>query len=239
MSLVLLLSVAWGRPPSDPASEAFRDVLTRMVAVAEAVTDYTVRFTKQEWVDGAMTPFCAMEVKFRAPQDVYVRWVEGDHVGRQLLYRGPGWNGGKFKVDPGRFMPVISLSPDSRLAMSGNRHSLRDLPVAELVSKIVYDAKRVNDHPTWEPQVTDLGVRTVEGEPARCFDSTLPKAEDPTLYAARVELCVSTATELPNSVRSWDVVDGELRLVEDYRYLEMKLGVGLSDADFDPATYGL
>jgi len=232
--------VASARAPDadDAGALAFADVLARMKRVSAGITEYTVRFYKREWVDGETMPAEVADIAFRRPFDVRMTWVEG-HPGRVLLYRGKDWNDGRFVIDPGPMLPVISLHPESRMANSGSRHNLYDLPITEVVAKFVRDAEKVSAHPTWQPDVVDEGSSTVKGEPTRCFLSKLPKDQDATFYATQVRACVSPVTGLPNSFKAWDLIDGQLILVEEYEYIGFDLAPGLTDADFDREALGL
>lgn len=241
MIVLALLTTAIAVPPAadDKAALSFADALREMQQITEGLQDATFTMYKREYVSGAMGSESVMDVKFRTPEDAYMVFTDGPNAGREVLWRGPDWNGGKFKVDPGRFIPVMNLHPDGSLAMRGNRHSIRELPPTLLIEKIVRDAMRINDSPTFTPNVTDLGTSDVRGEPSRCWEAKLPKDQDPAFYGTKVRMCANLATRMPNAMRIWDVEDGELRLVEEYDYVNMKVNPGLSDSDFDPNTYGL
>ena len=241
MMLPLLATLALALPPAenDPAGKAFEQAIVEMNTVVESLQDATFTMYKQEWINGGYVDWVTMEVKVRRPEDAFMRMTDGPGAGRVVLYRGPDWNDGHFRVDPGRFMPVLNLHPDGRLARRGNRHSVREIAPRVLIGKITRDALRVRDSPTHVPDVTDLGQTTVRGESSRCFEARLPKASDPAFYAHRVRLCIKPETGMPNSIRVWDHEDGEVRLVESYDYIDMRVNPGLTDSDFAPETYGL
>ena len=213
--------------------------MERMAAVIEKMRDCTFTFRSQEYVGGSTTDWSIAEVKFRVEDDVYMKFTEGPNAGRELLYRGDAWNDGKMKVDPGRFLPVLNLHPEGRLAKRGNRHTIRDLPLPRLGAKIVRDAVKVRDHASWKPNVQDLGSETIAGRSAQCFETRLPKDQDASLYAYKVHICLDDASGLPARMRVWDQEDGQLRLVEAYDYEQLTVDAGLTDRDFDPDTYGL
>jgi hypothetical protein len=237
----LLPSVAFALPPGpqDVDGTAFKAVLERMGDVATNLKDCTFTLYKTEYVSGKLTAEEAMEVQFRPASDLFVEYTEGKGAGQKVLYRGKDWNKGKLRVDPGRFIPVLNIDPEGALARRGNRHTIYDLPSTVLVEKIVRDALKVNDHARWLPEVTDLGLEDVRSEKGRCFLTVTPKAEDASFYAYKTRLCVNEQTGMPNAIEVWDIEDGELRIVEAYQYVGMKLNVGLGDRDFDPDTHGL
>lgn len=225
--------------PDDSAALEFRATLERMSAAVDGLRDLTMTFYQREWVKGEMTAEKKIMVKWRRPEHLVLEYIGDPYPDRIVVWRGPQTDNGKLRVDPGRFLPALSLAYDGSLAMRGQRHNIRDLPVTKLAQRIIDGALKVNDHPTWQPEVEDLGVSTVRGETTRCFNTSTPKDEDPTLYAYKVKLCVNPATHLPNSVRVYDLEDGEVRLVEEYDYVQVKTNVGLTDADFEWDTYGL
>ena len=241
LAVALLVTSSDAVPPSEQDADAlsFAQALREMHSVGQGLRDATFTMYSREWVGGSRTALTVTEVKFRAPEDAYLVFTEGPNKGRELLWRGPSWNHGKFKVDPGRFLPVLNLSPTGSMAMRGNRHSIRELPPTILVEKIIADARRIEDSPTFAPEVQDLGVSTVRGEASHCWEAKLPKDEDPAFYAVKVRMCANPETHMPNSMRIWDVEDGALRLVEEYDYIGLRVNPGLTDEDFDPDTYGL
>jgi len=237
--VALLVSPARAQEPHSPATEAFRAALARMKSVSDALTEYEHTFYKREWIGGSLDALQVIDVRYREPWDIYMHWLEGGHAGRELLYRGPDWNGGRFVIDPGPFLPVLSLSPDSRLARRRTRHPLHDLPLPVLVDKVVRDALAVANSPTLVARVVDDGPAQVRSEPSHCFTTVLPKDQDRSLYANKVKICQDPDTGMPNAIRVWDEVDGSLQLVEQYDYIGFRSDPGFTDADLERTTYGL
>src|SRR5262245_6490525 len=114
---------------SDTNAE-FDAALVRMFAAVAAAPDATYDLHQHEWVDGRMQDPVVMHVRYRPPNDVYVTWDDGQRV----LWL-PGQNGGKMRVDPGAWVPTISLAPDNALARRGQRHTIERIglhPVAAM-----------------------------------------------------------------------------------------------------------
>jgi len=239
LTLISSSSLAVEPAVDDHAALAFRDTLERMTEAVSGLHDLKMTFYQREWVNGAFGTLKTIEVKWRREEDLVLQYVGDTHPGRVVIWRGLERDQGKIRVDPGRFLPAMSLAFDGMLATRGNRHTIRDLPVTKLARRIIDGALAVNDHPVWKPQVVDLGPSTVRGEATHCFDTRTPKDEDPSLYAYRVKVCVNPNTALPNSVRVWDLDGGEVRLVEEYDYIGTQVNVGLTDEDFSWDTYGL
>jgi hypothetical protein len=144
------------------------------------------------------------------------------------------------RVDPGSFIPTLSLSPDSGVARRGQRHTVRRMGLAPMAELFSADTARILADPErLAPTVTVQGPRTLYGRAARCFDAQMRKDLEPALYGHRVEVCLDAATSLPLQVQIWDVEDGELRLVEVYGYEDLQINLGLTDAAFDPEALDL
>ena len=243
MSLLLLacLTSAHALPPpsEDVAGQAFSAAVHRMRTVADTIQDARFTFERQEWIGGKMSARTVAAVSLAYPHKVYLEYVGELHQGRKVLWWADGWNEGRMRVDPGPMMPILNLDPEGRLAMRDSHYSIRQMSIKRIVDLIVKDALKVRDHPTWLPSIEDLGPQSIAGEPSRCFMTSLPKAEDPSFYAYRSRICVNTASGLPNQLQVWDLVDGEVRLYEDYSWLGLELNQGLDEAFFEPETHGL
>ena len=91
---------------------AEQDILEQLKAMdrrSQEVKDYTAIFRKQEVVNGKLLPPENIALKFQKPFSVYMRWLEGPHKGREVLYvRGKnkgkliGHEGGFFGFLPSR-----------------------------------------------------------------------------------------------------------------------------------------
>ncbi len=229
MSLLLSTSPLWAAA----STPDFNRVIATMQAAANGIHDATYIFHKQEYADGKQRPAEHITVKYRAPNDIYMKWLPPTHKGRELLSRS-GWNDDRLRVSPGRWLPTLNLAPLGGLAMRGNRHSVYRLPFPAIVDNFVTSAALIKADPTLQARISDLGQQRHFGEPAHCYRLQLPKARQPKLYAAEVMLCVSLRTGLPLRIRSWNIEDGQLRQVEDYGYEDVRVNVGLEDRDFDP-----
>ncbi len=235
LAVFWLLGIVLAAPAGarEMSEAAFDRVISDMQTATARLRDATYLFHKQEYVDGRQQPAQRIAVKYRAPYDIYMKWLEPVHAGRELLYRATG-NRGRLRVSPGRWLPTLDLDPRGRLAMRGNRHSVLELPFPAIIKNFTDSAALIRANPALRARITDLGRQTHYGETAHCYHLQLPKAQEPRLYAAEVLLCVSLRTGLPLRIRSKDVEDGQLRQVEDYGYENVQLNVGLGDRDFDP-----
>ncbi len=218
---------------ADDSVVNFEQVIAGMQAAASKVRDATYIIHKQEYADGSQQPAERIAVTYRAPNDVYLKWLGPTHHGRELLFR-PGWNRDHLRISLGRWLPTVNLDPHGGLAMRGNRHSIYQLPFPAIAFNFLDSAALIKANPALQVNITGLGEQWHFGETGHCYRLLLPKDREPQLYAAEVMLCVSQRTGLPLHIRSWDVEDGQRRQVEDYGYESVRLNEGLEDRDFDP-----
>lgn len=228
--LLLTTPLLWADnvPPPDVDG-----VITKIQATASKIRDATYIFHKQEYADGNQRPGERIAVKFRVPNDVYMKWLGPTHRGRELLFR-PGWNKDRLRISPGRWLPTLNLDPRGDLAMRGNRHSIYQLPFPAIIANFLNSTALIRANPALRAHITDLGQQNHFDEAGHCHQLQLPKDREPRLYATEVILCFSQRTGLPLHIQSWDMADGQLRQVENYHYEDVRVNVGLSDSDFDP-----
>jgi hypothetical protein len=222
---------------ADPTPELARDsyvaAVARMVALVGAADTAAWTFRKQEWADGAQQPRQVMAIKYRRQGDIYLKYVGDHNAGREVLYR-PGVLPGEILVNPSPMLPTMTFDLDGRVATEGERYTVDNLSLHRTVDRFKHDDAllRARDHRGMV--VEDLGRRQVGGEAARCWRVQLPKNEVPSLYAQVVETCVADRTQVMVSIKAWDDEGGQRVLIEDYVWVDLRLGLPLTDADFDP-----
>lgn len=227
--LLLASSLLW----ADDAPPDFDSVIAKLQAAASKIRDATYIIHKQEYADGRQQPTERIAIRYRAPNDVYMKWLEPTHRGRELLFR-PGWNKDHLQISLGRWLPTVNLDPHGDLAMRGNRHSIYQLPFPAIVANFVGSAVLIKANPALQVNITDLGEQWHFDEIGHCHQLLLPKDREARLYAAEVMLCISQRTGLPLRIRAWDEEDGQRRQVEDYGYEDVRMNRGLEDRDFAP-----
>lgn len=216
-----------------PTPPAIQSLIDQMVAADKRLQDSTYTFHQAESIDGKKQPDQEILVKYRRPHHVYLKWVGATHNGRQLLYK-QGWNDGKLRVSPGPWIPNLNLDPTSGLVMRSSRHSILEIGYPKIVGIIARDNAKVQKNPALQSKITDLGISTVHGEQAHCYETELRKDIDPSLYGYKVNLCINLRTKLPARIQTWDKVNGEIQMVEDYGFENIEINSGLTDLDFDP-----
>jgi outer membrane lipoprotein-sorting protein len=238
LSLLLTIGAVQAEEPdwfddTDPRAAALLGLIDGAKNAEAKLQDTTFTFSLQEYWGKKMQAPQTIEVKFRRPHHTYMRWVDDVHPGRHLLYK-QGWNDGRIRVKPSGWLPVLNLDPRGMIAMRGSRHSALETGFSFMVGKFSGDSARVLANPDLHLTFADYGTKKLDGADAHCFDVKLPKDQDPGLYAHRLNVCVNLSTGLPATIKIWDAEDGEVQLVGEYGYLNVRVNPGLTDMDFDP-----
>ncbi|MCM2371701.1 DUF1571 domain-containing protein [Rhodopirellula sp. ICT_H3.1] len=214
------------------------------------VDDYTTRMIKQEQDrTGVLQPASEafMKVVTRhpggrtgAPLKVYMRFDSPDDVrGREVIWI-EDQNDGKLLVrEAGTIgsMMTVPLPPEGFLAMRGQRYPITEIGITRLLEKLIVRGGADRDDPS-------VKVFKTEGHP---FDGrslthlrierSKPSGREGDFSLA--ELVLDRERNVVVSFRSFDWPNpktGERTLIESYEYHDLKLNVGLTDRDFDPAN---
>ena len=195
-------------------------LLDRLVTATASVRDYVCTFTKEERVDGDLQPMDTILIKQRRePRCAYLKWIGGEDKGREAIYCPPRY-GTDFKVHEGsgiKSWMTLSLDPNGRLAMQGERH-----PISE--AGIYFAIEQIEHH----FQADRARLRFERGARPDCIvaTQTAPTGH----YAYRTEICVDPERSLPTSI---EVHDSDGALLERYVYSDCRWNAGLDDRDFD------
>jgi len=236
--------VAIAKHPLDPALEIASDSLRR---IEQTIDDYTCRIIKQERIRGELQPAEHMDAKIRnrkvqdgkiiVPLSVYMKFVAPDSVkGREVVWV-EGKNNGKLRAHEGgtagRFLPSVWLDPDGALAMRGQLHPIHDIGIENLVLKLI-------ERGTKEKKFPECEVEFVPGAKINGRGCTLLKVIHPVQRTHfefnKAEIFIDDELKIPVRYAAyfWPSKPGEPEpVLEAYTYLNLKINVGLKDADFD------
>ncbi len=228
------------RLEGEPAKELLLRVLLAAQERLSAVEGYTCTLHRQERIKGKLGEPQTITMKVRhRPFGVYLRF-QSPEEGREVIY-SEGRYDNDMIAHPGgltrAFLPRLKVSPDSTLALAGNRHPITDAGLLQLTEKLVgfrrMDLEDVEAITVLDRVTDDEGqtwLRSIHDHPHY-------HAERPFKY---VEVLYDPQTKLPVRISSYDWPKpgqtGELELAERYFYDDLELDAPLSDLDFDPAN---
>jgi len=226
----------------DLARSGLRDCRTQVV-------DYTAILVKRERIEGVLGQheFATLKVRNRKfengklvqPLSVYLKFLKPSSVaGREVIYVENENEGnivaheGGFK---GKFLPTVSLAPDGMLAMRGQRYPVTEIGVENLIVKLIErgeTSKRFSDvtcdfRTNAKVKDTECTVLEVK-QPTR----------DPALEFYKAQVFIDNNLNLPIRYIAYDWPQsedsGDLEVLEEYNYLNLKVNVGLTAQDFNP-----
>ena len=231
--------------PLDPALEMARQAQSLIQAT---IADYTCTIVKQERIKGVLGDMEFMEAKIRnrkiengkvvQPLSVYLKFVKPKGTeGREVVWI-EGKNNNKLRAHEGgtsgRFLPSVWLDPEGMLAMRGQLHPIYDIGIENLVAKLI-------ERGTKERQYDECEVSFRPGAKINGRLCTVLEVKHPTprphfeFYLAQIFIDDELKVPVRYAAYLWPETPGakELPVIEQYTYLNLKLNVGLTDADFD------
>ncbi|MCP4114000.1 MAG: DUF1571 domain-containing protein [Desulfobacteraceae bacterium] len=138
-----------------------------------SVRDYTAVMLKQERIDGALNDVETIELKFRKPGDIYMKWVGEPNKGQELIYRA-GRNGNKIIAHRGGFWSFLSgkMEPLGSMAMKNQHHPVMMAGVGPTTKAVLKDLKKgvKND----DISSRYMGVVDLGGEKAYQIETLFP-----------------------------------------------------------------
>ena len=194
------------------------------------VTDYTARLVRTEPSKGIKNQ--PLLLKFRKPNEIYLRWLEPPDKGREIIWRG-GANSGMALAHEGRFpknVVTVILAPDHPMILERSLFPLTEIGIGQLIKHLGENVRRANvrnelrvSYPS-PPRPGTIRVDLATPPQARGY------------FCQRVFLTVDTSLGLPVAV---DLFDARGEAVASYQYSEIAINSGLTDLDFsaDNPTY--
>ncbi|QDT38443.1 DUF1571 domain-containing protein [Stratiformator vulcanicus] len=224
-----------GESKEHPLKPAMAWAQRSLKAVQEA-GDYSAVFSKREIINREMKSL-QTQIKFRRePFSVYMRFINKDNAGREVLYV-KGRNNGNLLAHEATGLAswagTLELDPQGNMAMAESRHPITRMGMENLVSAIIrqyetemkYGETEVKYYP--DAKLDERPVLVIESRhpvPRRVFKWHVTR------------LWIDKETYLPVRVQQYgfpQVQGGKPVLVEDYAYTKIRTDVRLTDADFD------
>ena len=210
------------------------ELLNKMTTVTEKVQDYTCIFTKQEYVKNKLQRKETIFMKHRKkPHSVYMKWINKPHKNRESLYC-EGKYGNKLQAHEGRglmsLVGTLSLNPEGRTAMKGNRHPITEAGIFNTIYRIKKDFELAKENPEHNVLYERFEEKEILGQPSISVHIIQPKDKKYGYSAYKAEIGIHKELYLPVSVKIWDFTE---RLVEFYTYSEYKIDVEFTERDFD------
>jgi hypothetical protein len=226
-------------PPGEHPIDASLEIAHKVQEHLEKdVKDYTCILVKTERVNGELVGPEQMAAKIRQiPFSVYFKFLKpADVKGREVIFN-PEQNGGKLVAREGsglkRLLGAVWLQPTSPLAMAGQRYPITNVGMSFLVKRLIEVAEA--DRKYGEVEVKFFKNAKVNDRSCMVIQVTHPTPRRVFLFhLARIYIDDELQLPIHYEAYLWPTKPGEPPpLDESYSYLNLKLNVGLTDADFD------
>jgi hypothetical protein len=231
--------------PLDPALEIAQDALTR---IQRDLIDYTATIVKRERIKGQLGNYEYMFAKIRnrkvvdgrikTPLSVYLRFLKPEDIkGREVVWV-EGANGNKMRAHEGgllgRTLPSVWLDPHGALAMRGQLHPITEIGIENLIVELIKRGEREKQY--GECEVTFQKGAKINGRPCTVLSVRHPEPREYFEFHL-AQIFIDDEYNLPVRYAAfhWPTRKDDQTgpVLEEYTYLDLKINVGLTDADFD------
>ena len=202
----------------------------------DSVKDYTCNFAKHELVGGELVEERdAMKVRHE-PFSVYLRVIEPtSSAGQEVIYVA-GRNDGNLIAHTVGFgsslIGRVNLDPEGIIAKRGNRYTIKDVGLKNLVKKLIDlgGRKELFRDSTVTVEKTEFAER-----PCTQIEISSPRpVGDFRLATARIVIDSEWDVPVLYEAYEWPAKGQKPFLSETYSYYDLEFDVGLTDRDFDP-----
>lgn len=243
-------SVATNEPRiGHPLAWTFRYAKARSVYIREHIRDYSCRLIKRERIGGELQPHQFIEVKMRCerrrdgdlihPMAVYMRYLApGTVKDRRVLYV-EGENNGKMLVRKGGRLlryAKVEIDPNGSSARRESNYPVTDVGFDKMIERLIEIVKQdiENDPAATNTRVSHFRNARVGDRVCTHIQVVHPNRGDGIQFH-RASLYIDDQLGVPIRlvVHDWPPSkDQTPPLMEEYMYVNLRLNVGLSDADF-------
>ncbi len=224
-----------------PASHPLREPLDIAYLAWDqmaSIRDYTCRFVKREQIDGKLLPHEFMFLKVRhEPFSVYLYALGPSHPrGDEAIFIEGHNNGMVLAHTTGirdRIAGTIELQPTSSRLMGDNIYPLTNIGIQNLLRKLIYFHEYESRY--GESEVTIHPEVKVDGRPCTCVQVVHPvPRRNFKFYLIRAYYDHEYKIPIRFEAFDWPRQSGgQPVLAEEYSYMDLKLNLNLTDADFD------
>jgi hypothetical protein len=202
----------------------------------ESVKDYTCIFSKRELVGGELTEERDVMKIRHEPFSAYLRVTEpASSAGQEVIYVA-GRNDGNLIAHTVGFgsslIGRVHLDPEGIIAKRGNRYTIKDVGLKNLVKKLIDlgGRKDLFRDSTVKIEKTEFSER-----PCMQVEISSPRpVGDFRLATARIVIDKEWDVPVHYEAYEWPTGGQKPFLSETYSYYDLKFDVALTDRDFDP-----
>lgn len=231
-------ALAQGDAPAKPAEHPLKAAIKlakQAEAAASEMKDYRAIFTKREMVKGQMYA-SQMQLKLRQePFSVYLRFINPEHAGREVLFVEGQNNNQMLAHDTGlkALVGTVSLDPQGDMALAEARYPVTRIGMQNLAKGVLTQWER--ESAFGECDVKYYPEAKLGEQPVIVVESSHPIRRNQFKFAL-TRLWLDKETRMPVRVQQYDfppAPGAQPILVEEYTYTNIEPNVQLTDQDFD------
>ena len=231
-----------------PLDRAINRAQSALDLMQREVNDYQAIMVKRERVNDKMSEPEFMQLKIRCPRQlatgpspfsIYMKFMKPRATaGREVIWMN-GRNNNKLCVHEGSgliSLKSFDLDPDGWVAMQDNRYPIYEAGLENLIIKLVEKAER--DRAAGPCEVNYRENAQINNRSCEMIEVIHSDRRAPYDFH-KAQVFIDSELQLPVRYAAWDwpcTDGGKPKLLEEYTYVNVKLNVGLTDADFDPAN---
>jgi hypothetical protein len=207
-----------------------------MEAAYATVRDYTARFIKHERINNQLRNPEEIQLKFREPGHIYMRWTRGSALGREILFVKGRDQDRALIHEPGFLTSLLTIviAPDSPKVLQDSRYPITDVGLGQLIKLLAANTRRaVSRGELAASELTPIGPSgSAPAGAGRRIELITPRVSTD-YFCHRAVVAIDSLTRLPVVV---DLFNENDSLLGSYTYLDLVLNPGLTDLDFDSAN---
>lgn len=229
-----LALVVLGRAPAVEASQDVLGIVADMKAAYASVQDYTAHFVKRERIKDKLRDAEDIQLKFREPGQIYMRWMGPAVPGREILFV-KGRDQDRALIHEPKFpssLITILTRPDSPLVLQESRYPITDVGLGRLIDLLATHTHRALTRGELTTREVPAVDPSVSAKAEQRLELITPRAATGYL-ANRAVVTIDLATRLPVAVELFGASD---ELLASYTYKDLIVNPGLTDRDFDPTN---
>jgi len=229
-----LVLVVFGRAPAVEASQDVLGIVADMKAAYASVQDYTAHFVKRERIKDKLRDAEDIQLKFREPGQIYMRWMGPAVPGREILFV-KGRDQDRALIHEPQFpssLITILTRPDSPLVLQESRYPITDVGLGRLIDLLATHTHRALTRGELTTREVPAVDPSVSAKAEQRLELITPRAATGYL-ANRAVVTIDLATRLPVAVELFGACD---ELLASYTYKDLIVNPGLTDRDFDPTN---
>jgi hypothetical protein len=224
-------------PNEHPLMPALRWARSGLVGI-EKIQDYSATLIKKERIGNTLgeDQYIALKIRHK-PFSVYLNFLAPAAVkGQECIFIEGANNGKMWAHGTGlkkKMFGTVSLLPDGNMAMQGQRYPLPQIGILNLTRRLIEVASE--DVKYGECEVKYFRGAKINDRVCTCTQVVHPVPRKNFLFNV-ARIFVDDTMNIPIRYEAYDwpkAAGGAPELIEAYTYLNMRMNVGLTDADFD------